>query len=210
MTKSPTSPIDLDVFTEHLSKETDRACGVLGGSVLDTSMERLLRKRLHKRQDDLLGPNGPLSSFSTRIAAAHGLQWIDDATASDLDVVRKIRNDFAHSIDHALDFASPSISSRCSNLEAANGFLEGLPLAAASNPNYSERIFEAFRTKFSAPRWRFQISVEVLYGHLDDLMSRVEVAAPRSVRVISRERAAAIRIRTQATAVVGPRPHSGE
>lgn len=45
----------------------------------------------------LSGYNAPLGTLSSRISAAHALGLIDNGQKEDLDLVRKIRNEFSHS-----------------------------------------------------------------------------------------------------------------
>jgi hypothetical protein len=49
-----------------------------------------------RNDDNLLGRNGPLNTFSGRIAAANRLGLIGDQFAKSLDIIRDIRNEFAH------------------------------------------------------------------------------------------------------------------
>ncbi len=51
---------------------------------------------------------GPLSAFSAKIDLSYALSILDRTSYNDLTVVRKIRNDFAHSID-LIDFETPAI-----------------------------------------------------------------------------------------------------
>jgi mannitol operon repressor len=62
------------------------------------------------------GANAPLGSFSARIAACFALGLISDGEHHDLTLLRKIRNDFAHSVHTS--FSTPSVTSRCSQLLA--------------------------------------------------------------------------------------------
>jgi len=63
------------------------------------------------------GFNAPIGKFSTRILLAFGLGLISEREYRELEVIRKIRNEFAHSID--ITFNHPSVSSRCKLLSWA-------------------------------------------------------------------------------------------
>jgi len=52
-------------------------------------------------QDNLFDPDRPLGTFSAKIALAYRLNLIDRHIEHSLQMVRKIRNDFAHSINKA-------------------------------------------------------------------------------------------------------------
>lgn len=57
---------------------------------------------------------GPISTFSARINLAHALGIIDDTEHRDLNLIRKVRNDFAHSVSASL--SDLSISNRIREL----------------------------------------------------------------------------------------------
>lgn len=54
------------------------------------------KETLHKR---LFRHNGPLSTFSARLDMAFALYLIGEKTRHDLDIIRDIRNDFAHDLE---------------------------------------------------------------------------------------------------------------
>lgn len=92
----------VSIFVESLARESERAAVVLGGSKLDSLLERLLKKFLypsHGANDELLDADRPLGTFSARIALAYRLRVIDKDIEYSLHAVRKIRNSFAHSIE---------------------------------------------------------------------------------------------------------------
>jgi hypothetical protein len=199
-------PPDLDAFAASLHQETDRACAVLGAALLDSTLEDLVRARLKTRREDLLGSNRPLGSFSSRISLAHALSWIDDDAAADLDLIRSVRNDFAHAFDHALDFNRQPIADRCTKLVTACSYLDGVSASAAHNPNFSTAIFASMRVEFSTPRWRFQLAVGFLYQLLRDLPRPVSAYHGPSIRAEVFDLAARARFRVQGTGSGAPPP----
>ena len=72
----------------------------------------------------LKGPLAPLSTFYSRTLTAYLLGLISEDEKNDLDIIRSIRNDFAHS-HKALEFSSPTISNKISKLR--------VPLLVPSN-----------------------------------------------------------------------------
>jgi hypothetical protein len=162
MKRKPTKDIDLESFINRFASETDRAAAVLGASLLDVRLEEVFREKFAANHNALLGPSGTLATFSSRINLAFALQWIDADTAHDLNVIRDIRNDFAHHLDHELSFETQSISDRCCNLQSSAASLRGYAEAAKHNPNFSTAIFDGIVEKFSAPRWRYHIAIESL------------------------------------------------
>ena len=98
-----------------------------GGAVLDfaESLNEGLLDLLRghsvtgKSADDLFKARGPLATFSARIDAAHAFGLITDSERRDLDLIRQIRNAFAHvSLGSLADisFNLPAVRTRCLQL----------------------------------------------------------------------------------------------
>jgi DNA-binding MltR family transcriptional regulator len=104
---------------EELSKETDRGCALMAASFLDYEIESLLRSKLvgnKKHLDSLFDFNGPLGSFSARIKMAYSIGLISKEIMADLDIIRKIRNEFGHKYE-PISFESRLINSQIANLK---------------------------------------------------------------------------------------------
>jgi hypothetical protein len=98
-----------------LSKETDRGCALFAAAYLDGELEGLLRAKMvadERVASAILSPDRPLGSFSARIDVAYLLGLIPRLARLDLHLIRKIRNDFAHTA-RRLSFAEPVIAARC-------------------------------------------------------------------------------------------------
>lgn len=99
-----------DEFAEDLLAERSARPLIIVGAakieqlLLEILNTFLLPKRVNPReQDELLGGDTPLGSFSARIKVCHRLGLIDETLCSTLEQLRKIRNLCAHSVsfDHA-------------------------------------------------------------------------------------------------------------
>lgn len=66
-------------------------------------------------RDILLDNNGPLTTFSSRIELSYLLGLIGEQTRRDLNLIRKIRNEFAHT-SNPISFETESIRNRCLEL----------------------------------------------------------------------------------------------
>ncbi|UPK45469.1 MltR family transcriptional regulator [Paenibacillus pabuli] len=113
-----------DLFTDisslriALNGESDRGCALLAIAFLDNILKELLRKFLVDDSsvfNNLFAGSGGLSSFSSRIELAYLLGLISPMQRRDLNLLRKIRNDFAHSMD-IIDFENQTISNRINEL----------------------------------------------------------------------------------------------
>ncbi len=57
-----------------------------------------------------------LTTFSNKIYLAHAMGLIDEITRADLNIIRNIRNIFAHAMGH-VSFANPEIQQECNKLK---------------------------------------------------------------------------------------------
>lgn len=107
-------------FRNQLDSETDRGCALMAGSFLDYELERLLREKLvggKKHLDSLFDYSGPLGTFSSKINISYSLGFICKTSFSDLNLIRKIRNDFGHT-HYTLSFESEIIKNKVNNLKS--------------------------------------------------------------------------------------------
>lgn len=114
---------DWEKFLEEFQNESPRACVILGAAFLDIKLRELIASFLineRKVVDDLLGTekkvDSPLATFSARIRAAYCLGLVSKEQFDDLNVIRKIRNQFAHRL-HDLSFDDNKIRDWCNSLK---------------------------------------------------------------------------------------------
>ncbi len=105
-------------FLEKQNKESDRGLVLISGAMLDERLKDILSNFLleGKSSQDLLdGFNAPLGTFSARIAACYSLGLIEKNEFDELTLVRKIRNEFAHTWDET-NFESKKLKELCAKL----------------------------------------------------------------------------------------------
>lgn len=87
-------------FLFVMSEESERACIIMGGSFVDEYLEMALKKILlpayDQKNDELFEPENPLGTFSAKIRLAYRMKLIDKDFMSTLNILRKLRNQFAH------------------------------------------------------------------------------------------------------------------
>lgn len=121
---------DLAKFVEELKRETDRGLPLVAAALIDDRLTEALRSffcelpSASKLLDDV---NAPLGSFSSRTEACYALGLIDEFEYTEIGLVRKVRNEFAHA-KHGLTFASPRIQGLCSSLKSDLPEGAGYPL----------------------------------------------------------------------------------
>ena len=92
-------------WVADLVMEGERSAVIVGAAQLDNVLEQYLLTVLQPQpgsDDKLFGTNGPLRDTYPKINVAYRLGIIDaDVERALLQLVRKIRNDFAHSMESA-------------------------------------------------------------------------------------------------------------
>lgn len=125
------------LLQEEFKKETDRGAVILAASLFDIQLETLLKDFLipdHGSDDELFeSTTAPLSSFSAKILMAYRLGLITKRFARDLNLIRKIRNEFAHNI-HGCSFEHSSVKSRVHELSKSSSISTKLPVMRKSFP----------------------------------------------------------------------------
>lgn len=109
---------ELGHFLNKLNKESDRGAVLISGTILDERLKNILSSFLlnHKTSEELLeGFNAPLGTFSARISACFALGLIQKNEFDELNLIQKIRNEFAHTWDNT-DFETGKIKDLCLKL----------------------------------------------------------------------------------------------
>ena len=90
---------DIGRIAKDLFAESERGCVLVAAAFIDELLSALLKT--HFRRDggnaaELFEGHGPLSTFSSKIEISYQLELIDATQRSSLNMLRKIRNDYAH------------------------------------------------------------------------------------------------------------------
>jgi len=98
-------PLDcFKAFNAALADESDRARVIVAAAWIDQFLEVRLRNEFsngnRKARESLFSENGTFSTFSAKLNAAFCAGWIDADVYHDATVIRKLRNAFAHTVDH--------------------------------------------------------------------------------------------------------------
>jgi hypothetical protein len=173
---------DFDGVIRYLESETDRAAAVLGVALLDNWLDRAFRQRLHRDTPrNVFEFRGPLGDFSSRIEMAFALGWIDKDMRNDLNLLRRIRNDFAHDDDLALKFDTPGLASRLAELAISKTIDAALQelRTQVSGPKAQEELARLIR-----PRGRFILAVTILNDTIYYLYSGRGLDNPASATLL--------------------------
>lgn len=120
-------PIDQDIVDENIFNEvvtaSDRAMAIASTAFVEHYLEAVIAdnlpnmsKTVHRK---LFG--GPLGNLSAKTEIARAMDLIGPVTTSDLRLIRRIRNEFAHNL-LPLTFESTEISKFVNKLKLADRF----------------------------------------------------------------------------------------
>lgn len=107
-------------LVQEIENQTDRGAAIVGAAWVEEELYAAAKSFLeqdNKAWDRLFRKSGPLSSFSAKIDLARLLGIISAVIASDLHIIRDVRNEFAHSVldrnNLAPSFSAPHIKDKC-------------------------------------------------------------------------------------------------
>jgi DNA-binding MltR family transcriptional regulator len=115
-----------------LIEESDRGCVLVGAAMLEEDLAALFKVVFQKNaipgkvEKSLFDANGPLSTFSAKIKMAYGMGLIDRPVFDDLELIRRIRNEFAHS-PAKVDFVDDRFKPLVESLNAIQDILNVMP-----------------------------------------------------------------------------------
>ncbi|MGY8838964.1 MAG: hypothetical protein ACKVH6_19770 [Enterobacterales bacterium] len=89
-----------NILFNELKYEKERSAVIVGVSNIDSLLEELIVKVLKpvKPKDSICYSNNGVSTFSSKIMLAFQLGLIDESFKNQLNMLRKIRNDFSHQV----------------------------------------------------------------------------------------------------------------
>ncbi len=132
-------PLRFTDLTKALAGSTDisdQALALLNATMVERTLEQVILSRMtrlkRKQRIELFEGMGPLSSFSAKIKMAHALAILGPRAMADIEIIKEIRNAFAHSF-HPLTFKRKEIAAYCNKLTAPKR-VSGLSITPSSRP----------------------------------------------------------------------------
>jgi hypothetical protein len=164
-------------FISEINNLPDRTAGICAVTMLEDRLTDAIKKRWFFHQDifgRMFKYDGPVGSFGTRINFGRIIGLYGDDALNDLDMIRRIRNDFAHKIE-AENFSFNDIKQRCQNLrlpDIHNEKFQGNVISVTVPSDSSTEAALDLLTKgwlmrppsedYSEPRARFLRTVQIL------------------------------------------------
>jgi len=135
-----------------------------------------------KQIDGLFSTYAPLATFSAKISICFAFGFIDEPTFRDLEVIRKIRNRFAHDYDSREFFDAATFQQLCT-IDCT--YLIGTPdYAGATVDDLKQAVLEFHpadgqepeMVAISGAKSKFLLSVYLLSGRLSQLYTNTRNA----------------------------------
>jgi DNA-binding MltR family transcriptional regulator len=132
-----TGPPDLFelIRSMHLHDESDRGFALTAAAWIDDAIEEVIRSRFvenKKAADELLTGDAPLATLSARIKLLYCMGIITEEVRKDLNIIRAIRNLFAHERGR-VTFDTREIKDRCRSFSLSPE-IEGITLMDKERP----------------------------------------------------------------------------
>ncbi|SDE63448.1 hypothetical protein SAMN05216464_10841 [Mucilaginibacter pineti] len=115
-------------FMQELEAESDRGAAIFAGTFFECTLKLLLEELLNKVKSTrslLEDANGGLYTFSAKINICYSLGYITLAEYQALNVLKKIRNQFAHNFEYRFSFEDERIAAQCVSLKQELNALKG-------------------------------------------------------------------------------------
>lgn len=164
----------------QLRSETDRGAVIVAAALFDEGLKSLLLARLipsTQRNDELFSSAyAPLSSFSAKIDFSYRIGIIRESVRSSFHLLRKLRNDFAHSASISA-FEYPSVQSRLRELFQLNEDILDAILEDITESDAPELVYYHDRIQ-GKKGWEALVLILKFRGVFDLLVSAITAYLP--------------------------------
>jgi hypothetical protein len=136
-----------DYYNQIDAEQNDRGAAILACTFVENALETAVSRRfpgVAKVFSRLFEDGGPLEAFDAKLLLAQALEIYGNLTASNMNVIKHVRNTFAHSSIPIL-FSATEVAAACNTLT----------LLSPNPQRYREAL------PFSSPREKFTTTCEV-------------------------------------------------
>lgn len=109
---------EFEAATDEMHQGTDRVAAIIGAALVENSLRHGIECHLEDISDRnalFHDAGAPFGTFRARIVAGKAMGLIGEKAAIDLDIIRDIRNQFAHAL-LSLSFNNELIAAECERL----------------------------------------------------------------------------------------------
>ena len=119
----PAEELDEELWVKEIEGVSDRSAAILVASQVDEVLGGLIESNLEKKSEATLralyGSGGALSTFYAKIHLGYAMGFYDEETRDDLEVIRRVRNVFAHA-HRPIDFKATKVAKECRKFKIIN------------------------------------------------------------------------------------------
>ncbi len=153
-----------DTFRKEFREESDRASVILASAMIEKSLEMMIKAKLIlslSKKDELFDtPYAPLRNFKAMIELAYRIGLISSNLYRDLNIIRGIRNDFAHDIE-GCSFENRSVKNRVDELMKSSTI-------ASRHPDWRPKFFR------KGPRGDFEMTISWILWNLSEELANTQ------------------------------------
>jgi hypothetical protein len=145
---------DISDFVSEIGRtDNPRGAAILLATHLENALQIVLVERLRVQQehfDDIFGSErSPMGTFDSKTRVAHAVGLITDNTRLNLDIIRRVRNAFAHAMT-PISFGTKEVMDACAVLLIPDPYPPTIsPWSSPDDP-------------VTDPAWRYRRTCEIL------------------------------------------------
>lgn len=150
------------------SQDSDRAMAIMYGTMLENRLTDLIFLYLRpdkKVRNELFHPSGALGNFGVKIRLAYMMGILLPIPYSDLLIINKIRNAFAHKLG-VTDFNKVPIDTWINDIEQIKALRKEVAGHAGSTDKFGRVFHIVLSQKLSDSRGAYQEAVRLLMHYL--------------------------------------------
>jgi|ERR1700733_1757830 hypothetical protein len=151
---------DIEALENELYNAPDRAAAIVMASMVEKALRRLLSNNMREEKSTgkLFKFPGVLSSFSAKINVAYAFKLFGEKTKKELNIIRDLRNQFAHS-RLPIEFTTPVVKRCCDELTYPDvpSVLDSVYSRTVVGPLSRDGV------DITQPRARYKISCEEIF-----------------------------------------------
>lgn len=152
---------------QSLYRDSDRAVGIVAASLVERRLESALLSVLKDDSDvisKLFRSSAPLGSFAAKIRLAYLMRIVSETLSKELEIMKDIRNRFAHDLTAAFDH--PPIRDRCNNFALVDEICRDPSDMTRPGTSKMKMAIENCATKLREPRARYLLSAAIFTNAL--------------------------------------------
>jgi DNA-binding MltR family transcriptional regulator len=128
MAKKSRPRLGSEKVKKYITEGDPRVSAIMAGAVVNEVLQVAIEYNLISLSKDdreaLFENSGPLSTFAAQIRMGYAMGLYGKKLRDDLNVIRKMRNDFAHTLDEIV-LSQPEFRNKIASLNASKGTKNG-------------------------------------------------------------------------------------